>query len=76
MINIEKLNFNMSTLTSFKEVITRNEIFIRWGEDNMFVNELYLLNDASPIQNACIRSKVDKGTQMIIKLTTNKLLMM
>ena len=61
MINIAKLNFNLSSLTSFKEVITRNEIFIRWGEDNMFVNELYLLNDASPIQNACIRSKVDNA---------------
>ena len=61
MINIEKLNFNMTSLTSFKEVINRNEIFVRWGEDNMFVNELYLLNDASPIQNACIRSKVDNS---------------
>lgn len=64
MINIQKLNFNMTSLTSFKEVIGRNELFIRWGEDNMFVNELYLLNDASPIQNACIRSKVDNCVGM------------
>ena len=61
MINIEKLNFNANTLTSFQEVFNRNEIFIRWGADNMFVNELYLLNDASPIQNACVRSKVDNA---------------
>ncbi|MCK8205097.1 hypothetical protein, partial [Erwinia amylovora] len=35
-----------------------------WGADNQFVNELYLLNDASPIQNACIRSKVDNCVGM------------
>ncbi len=64
MINIEKLSFNKATLTSFKEVVNKNEIFIRWGEDNMFVNELYLLNDASPIQNACVRSKVDNAVGM------------
>jgi hypothetical protein len=64
MINIEKLNFNRNTLTSFQEVFSRNEIFIRWGADNQFVNELYLLNDASPIQNACIRSKVDNAVGM------------
>lgn len=59
MIKLQKFQFNNSTVSSFKEVINRNEVFIRWGEDNMFVNELYLLNDASPIQNACVRSKVD-----------------
>jgi len=64
MINIEKLKFGANTLTSFKEVFSRNEIFIRWGEDNMFVNELYLLNDSSPIQNACVRSKVDNSVGM------------
>ena len=64
MINIEKLNFNRTTITSFQEVFNRNEIFIRWGVDNMFVNELYLLNDFSPIQNACIRSKVDNAVGM------------
>lgn len=64
MINIQKLSFSNNTLTSFKEVITKNEIFIRWGADNQFVNELYLLNDASPIQNACVRSKVDNAVGM------------
>ena len=64
MIKVDKLSFNKATLTSFKEVFNRNEIFIRWGEDNQFVNELYLLNDASPIQNACIRSKVDNCVGM------------
>jgi len=64
MINIEKLKFGANTLTSFQEVFNRNEFFIRWGVDNMFVNELYLLNDASPIQNACVRSKVDNAIGM------------
>jgi hypothetical protein len=64
MINIEKLKFGNNTITNFKEVFHRNEVFIRWGENNQFVNELYLLNDASPIQNACIRSKVDNAVGM------------
>jgi hypothetical protein len=64
MINIEKLKFGANTLTSFREVFSRNEVFIRWGEDNQFVNELYLLNDASPIQNACVRSNVDNSVGM------------
>ena len=64
MINIEKLKFGNNTITNFKEVFHRNEVFIRWGENNQFVNELYLLNDASPIQNACVRSKVDNAVGM------------
>lgn len=59
MLKVDKLQFSQSTITSFKEVVNKNEEFVRWGADNMFVNELYLLNDLSPIQNACIRSKVD-----------------
>jgi len=64
MINIEKLAFGTNTLTSFKEVITRNELFVRWGEDNVFVDELYKYLDASPIHNACVRSKVDNSVGM------------
>ena len=64
MINIQKLNFGTNTVTSFKEVINKNEIFIRWGEDNLFVNELYLLTDMSPIQNACIRAIVGNAAGM------------
>jgi hypothetical protein len=64
MIKIENLKFNKATLSSFSEVIGRNVPFISWGADNQFVNELYLLNDASPIQNACIRSKVDNCVGM------------
>jgi phage portal protein BeeE len=64
MIKIENLKFNKATLSSFTEVIGRNVPFISWGADNQFVNELYLLNDASPIQNACIRSKVDNCVGM------------
>ena len=61
MINIERFQFATNTLTNFKEVITRNELFVRWGEDNLFVNELYSFLDASPIHNACVRSKVDNA---------------
>lgn len=64
MIKIDKLQFNKATLSSFSEGITKNQPFISWGADNQFVNELYLLNDASPIQNACIRSKVDNCVGM------------
>lgn len=64
MINIEKIKFGASTVTTFKEVINKNEIFVRWGVDNHFVNELYLLTDMSPIQNACIRAKVDNAVGM------------
>ena len=64
MIKIENLKFNKATLSSFSEVVNRNTPFISWGIDNQFVNELYLLNDASPIQNACIRSKVDNCVGM------------
>jgi capsid portal protein len=64
MIKIENLKFNKATLSSFSEVISKNVPFISWGMDNQFVNELYLLNDASPIQNACVRSKVDNAVGM------------
>jgi hypothetical protein len=64
MIKIENLKFNKATLSSFSEVINKNVPFISWGADNQFVNELYLLNDASPIQNACVRSKVDNAVGM------------
>lgn len=64
MIKIDKLQFNKATLSSFSEVINKNAPFISWGLDNQFVNELYLLNDASPIQNACVRSKVDNCVGM------------
>lgn len=64
MINIQKLKFNDSGITSFKEVHNRNEEFVRWGVNNQFVNELYLLNDLSPIQNACVRAKVDNAVGM------------
>ena len=64
MIKIENLKFNKATLSSFSEGISRNTPFISWGIDNQFVNELYLLNDASPIQNACVRSKVDNSVGM------------
>lgn len=61
MINISKFQFGTDTLSSFSETINRNELFVRWGEDNLFVNELYKYLDASPIHNACVRSKVDNA---------------
>ena len=36
MINIEKLNFGTNTITSFREVINKNEPFVRFGVDNLF----------------------------------------
>lgn len=61
MINIEKLNFGVNTITSFKEVINKNEPFVRWGIDNLFCDELYMLLDASPIHNSAIRARVDNS---------------
>jgi phage portal protein BeeE len=61
MIKIENLKLSQMNITSFAEVINKNNEFISWGVDNQFVNELYLLTDASPIHNACIRSKVDNA---------------
>jgi len=59
MINIEKFTFGTDTLTNFKEVINRNEVFVRWGEDNMFVEELYLLLDQSPIHYSCVAARTN-----------------
>lgn len=59
MINIEKLNFTVDTLTNFTENVSRNNAFISWGADNMFPEELYRMLDMSPIHNACVRSKTD-----------------
>jgi phage portal protein BeeE len=58
MINIKNLEFGADTVPEFKEVITKNEIIIRWGEDNMFVEELYFLLNASPIHYSSISAKV------------------
>ena len=59
MINIEKFNFGTDTLTNFKEVINRNDLFVRWGADNMFVEELYLLLDESPIHYSAVAARVN-----------------
>ena len=57
---IDNLSFKqIDTQTRFEEQITRNNLWITWGVDNMFVEFLYSLIDFSPIHNACIRSKVD-----------------
>lgn len=59
MINIEKLNFGAQSVVEFKEVVNRNEPIIRWGVDNLFVDELYFLLNASPIHYSSIRARVD-----------------
>ena len=59
MIQVDKLTFAVDTLTNFTEVVNRNNLFVSWGADNMFPEELYRLLDMSPIHNACVRSKVD-----------------
>lgn len=59
MINIDKLSFGQMTLTNFEEKMSRNTPFIYWGADNLFVEELYKLLDASPIHSSSIRARVD-----------------
>jgi phage portal protein BeeE len=61
MINIEKLNFGVNTITSFQEVITKGQPFVSFGVDNLFPNELYMLLDASPIHNSAVRARVDNS---------------
>ncbi len=61
MINIEKLNFGVNTITSFQEVITKGQPFVSWGITNTFVDELYTLLDASPIHNSAVRARVDNS---------------
>ena len=64
MINIKKLSFAVDTLIKFEERINRNEEFIGWGEDNLFVNFLYDSLNLSPIHNSCIRKTVDNAVGM------------
>lgn len=56
---IEKLDFGQMSVPTFSEVFTRNQPFIGWGPDNMFVEELYFLLNASPIHYSAIRARVD-----------------
>jgi phage portal protein BeeE len=51
--------FSIDTLTKFEERVVRNQPWVSWGQDNIFVNGLYDLLDYSPIHNACVRSKID-----------------
>lgn len=56
---IQEHKFSIDTLTKFEERIMRNQPWVSWGQDNIFVNGLYDLLDYSPIHNACVRSKID-----------------
>lgn len=56
---IEQLGFSVDTITKFEERVIRNQPWVSWGQDNIFVNGLYDLLDYSPIHNACVRSKID-----------------
>ena len=49
----------IDTLVKFEERVQRNQPWVSWGLNNMFVMGLYDLLDYSPIHNACIRSKID-----------------
>ena len=59
MINIEKIDFGQMSVPTFQELWTRNLPFIQWGGDNMFVDELYFLLNASPIHHSAIKARVD-----------------
>jgi len=56
---IQKQGFAVDTLIKFEERVVRNQPWVSWGANNMFVDALYDLVDYSPIHNACIRSKID-----------------
>jgi hypothetical protein len=56
---IQKQGFSVDTLIKFEERVVRNQPWVSWGANNLFVDGLYDLVDYSPIHNACIRSKID-----------------
>lgn len=56
---ITEHKFSIDTLTKFEERVYRNQPWVSWGVNNLFVNGLYDLLDYSPIHNACVRSKID-----------------
>lgn len=63
-MKLQNYNFSALPQTTFEEVIKKQEPFILWGADNLFVNELYALNNASPIHNACVKAVVDNAYGM------------
>lgn len=58
MVDIKKIDFGAVSVPRFTETINRNEPFIRWGASNMFVDELFLLLNASPIHYSAIDAKI------------------
>lgn len=59
MSRVSKVAFSIDTLVKFQERVVRNQPWVSWGQDNIFVDGLYDLLDFSPIHNACVRSKID-----------------
>lgn len=71
---ITEHKFSIDTLTKFEERVYRNQPWVSWGQDNIFVNGLYDLLDYSPIHNACVRSKIDNivGQGFVTDYTVSK----
>ncbi len=59
MKSIQKVQFSIDTLVKFQERVVRNQPWVNWGDNNIFVDGLYDLLDYSPIHNACVRAKID-----------------
>lgn len=60
-MKIDRLDFGMAPMERFVEKINRNEVFVRFGVDNMEIEKWYDYIDFSPIHAACVRSKVDNA---------------
>jgi phage portal protein BeeE len=62
MIKIDQMNFSLDNIDRWEEKLYKGNPFVSWGADNMEVQRLYHYVDYSPINNACIRSKVMNAT--------------
>jgi phage portal protein BeeE len=60
-MKIDRIDFGMAPMERFVEKIQRNELFVRFGVDNMEIEKWYDYVDFSPIHAACVRSKVDNA---------------
>lgn len=61
MLKIDSLEFAVDGTQRFVEKVNRNQPFVSWGVDNMEIERWYDYADFSPINSACIRSKVDNA---------------
>lgn len=60
-MKIDSMNFSLDDTDRWVEKMYKGEPFVRWGLDNLQPDKFYWYVDYSPINNACIRSKVDRA---------------